>query len=182
MDLEAWSSGQVLSKIWLAQELEPIARANAAPARIVLLGGWYGLTNFILRCRSNIIIDSVVSVDLDANATAIAEKINETWLWQNHKFKSLTLDANNFDYKNINVVINTSVEHIESDRWFKNIPEGCLVALQSNNMKHNDHCHNHKSLEDLKKEFPFTQTLYSGIKLFKYETWEFYRFMTIGIK
>lgn len=182
MDLDAFSSGQVVSKIWLAQELEPIARTYADPARIVLLGGWYGITNLILRSRSNCRIESLISVDIDPDVKDVADKINDTWVWQNNKFLSVTADANNYDYQDTNLVINTSVEHIAGDLWFQNISNGTVVALQSNNMKHSDHCHNHRSLEDLKNEFPLTKTLYSGIKFFKYEKWDFSRFMVIGIK
>ncbi len=182
MDLEAFSSGQVLSKLWLAQELEPIARTHANPARIVLVGGWYGILNLMLRVRSNMNIESVRSVDVDQDACAIADKINDTWVWQNWKFKSINADANEYDYADANLIINTSVEHIDTYTWFDNIPNGCLVALQSNDMDHEDHCHNHESLDSFKNDFPLSEILYSGIKHFEYPDWGFNRFMIIGRK
>ena len=182
MDYDAFSSGQVVSKLWLAQELEPIARVHANPARIVLVGGWYGLFNFILRVRSNMSIESVRSIDIDADACSVADKINDTWVWQNWKFKSINSDANDHDYSNSNLVINTSVEHIDTHRWFDNIPNGCLVALQSNDMDHEDHCHNHGSLDDFKDDFSLSEVFYSGSKHFEYPDWGFNRFMIIGKK
>lgn len=182
MDLEAFSSGQVISKIWLTQELEPVARKYADPARIVLVGGWYGILNLMLRIRSNMNIESVRSVDIDANACATADKINDTWVWQNWKFKAIHADANYYDYADANLIINTSVEHIDTQKWFDNIPSGCLVALQSNDMQHDDHCHNHESLDDFKNDFTLSEILYSGTKHFEYPDWGFNRFMIIGRK
>lgn len=182
MDLEAFSSGQVISKIWLTQELEPVARKYADPARIVLVGGWYGILNLMLRIRSNMNIESVRSVDIDPDACATADKINDTWVWQNWKFKSINADANDYDYANANLIINTSVEHIDTHKWFDNIPSGCLVALQSNDMEHEDHCHNHESLDSFKNDFPLSEILYSGVKHFEYPDWGFNRFMIIGRK
>lgn len=182
MDLEAFSSGQVISKLWLSQELEPIAKEYANPAKIVLVGGWYGLLNFILKARANISIECIRSIDVDADACAIADKINDTWVWQNWKFKSINADANQFNYDDYNIVINTSVEHIDTQEWFDRIPRGCLVALQSNDMDHEDHCRNHKSLEEFKNDFALSKLLYSGSRHFEYPEWGFNRFMIIGQK
>jgi len=182
MDLEAFSSGQVISKLWLVQELEPIARKHANPAKIVLVGGWYGMLNLILRIRSNMNIESVRSVDIDPDACATADKINDTWVWQNWKFKSINADANSYDYTDANLIINTSVEHIDTQEWFNNVPSGCLIALQSNDMKHNDHCHNHESLDNFKNDFPLSEIFYSGTKHFEYPDWGLNRFMIIGRK
>ena len=182
MDLEAFSSGQVVSKLWLAQELEPIARTYANPAKIVLIGGWYGMLNLILKTRSNMFIESVRSIDIDADACAIADKINDTWVWQNWKFKSICANANDYDYTDFNLIINTSVEHIDTHQWFDRIPNGCLVALQSNDMAHEDHCRNHGSLDDFIKDFSLSEILYSGSRHFEYPEWGFNRFMIIGKK
>jgi len=182
MDLDAFSSGQIVSKLWLAKELEPIAGEHANPAKIVLVGGWYGILNLLLRTRSNMSIESVRSVDIDKDACSLADKINDTWVWQNWKFKAIVADANEYDYADSNLVINTSVEHIDTHQWFDNIPVGCLVVLQSNDMNHEDHCNNHESLEKFLEDFPLTKILYSGSKHFEYPNWGFNRFMIIGLK
>jgi hypothetical protein len=186
LDKDAFSSGQVLSKTWLAEELERavIDADLRLPLSILCLGGWYGITNFILRSRSSIEIEKFRSVDLDQDACNMADKLNEAWVWQNWQFKSVCHDANTFSYtgEEFNTVINTSVEHIESKQWFDNIPAGTLVALQSNNMQHDDHCHNHRSLAEFQLDFPLTATFYEGEKTFNYPNWNFTRFMIIGLK
>ena len=186
LDQDAFSSGQVLSKLWLAESLEKIIELNmpAHPRQILCLGVWYGLTNFILRIRNRIEIKTFRSLDIDPEVEKIADKINNSWEWQNWQFKSITGDANDFQYTidDFDTVINTSVEHIESQEWFDNIPKGTLVVLQSNDMKHEDHCHNHNSLENFVKDFKLSEIYFTGEKLFEYPDWQFRRFMIIGVK
>jgi hypothetical protein len=186
LDKDAFSSGQVLSKLWLAEELEKAVIGNnlSQPLRILCFGGWYGVVNFMLRSRSNVHIENFKSVDLDPIACENADLFNEAWVWQSWQFKAICDDANTFSYSPLefNTVINTSIEHIEGHQWFDRIPKNTLVALQSNNMAHDDHCHNHSSLDDFRKEFDISHVLFSGEKLFEYPSWSFKRFMIIGIK
>ena len=186
IDTDAFSTSQVLSKIWLAEKLEQVIEYQDVlePLNILILGGWYGVLNFILRSRARLKIQSVRSLDIDNIACETADLINKAWVWQNWQFKSICGDANNFQYtkKEFNLVINTSVEHIESKEWFDNIPSKTLVVLQSNNMNHNDHCYNHDSLESFMKDFKLSDVYYSGEKLFEYPSWNFTRYMIIGIK
>jgi len=186
IDKDAFSSGQILSKIWLAEELEFVIKKLKfqPPLRILILGGWYGLTNFILQIRSNLNIEKIRSIDLDQDSCENADLINNLWVWQEWKFKSLVDDANYFEYskEDFNLIINTSVEHIDSKKWFDKIPNDTLVVLQSNNMDHEDHCRNHLSCEDLLLDFPLNKVYFSGEKLFEYPSWSFKRFMIIGKK
>jgi hypothetical protein len=186
LDNDAFSTGQVLSKIWLAEELEHVIKSQniSNPLNILIIGGWYGLLNFILQTRGTINISLVRSIDIDSTACETADIINKAWVWQDWQFKSICHDANTFQYTDaeFNLIINTSVEHITSRQWFENIPNGTVVALQSNDMPHEDHCHNHTSLDEFIKDFKLSKIYYAGEKLFKYPEWEFNRFMIIGIK
>lgn len=186
LDRDAFSSGQVLSKLWLAEELEKAVVNNnlLQPLSILCLGGWYGVVNFVLRSRSNVNITKFRSVDIDPVACETADLLNNLWVWQSWQFKSICDDANTFSYSSseFNTVINTSIEHIEGHKWFDRIPDGSVVVLQSNNMPHSDHCHNHESLEQFQSEFAISKTLFAGEKLFEYPDWSFKRFMIIGIK
>ena len=186
MNFDAFSSGQVLSKVWLDESLEKVVELNllAKPRQILCLGGWYGLTNFILRIRNRIKIKNFRSLDIDPEVEKIADKINNSWEWQDWQFKSITGDANDFHYTidDFDTVINTSVEHIESRKWFENIPKDCLVVLQSNDMPHEDHTECHSNLDEFVKEFNLSETFFTGEKLFTYPDWSFRRFMIIGIK
>lgn len=183
---DAFSSGQILSKLWLAEALEQVIdKYNfCQPRKILCLGGWYGIMNFVLQARNKIQIESYRSLDIDPEVERLADLVNNSWEWQDWKFKAITGDANNFKYSQdqFNTVINTSTEHLESKDWFDLIPSGCLVALQSNNMLHEEHCHNHTSLADLRKEYLLSEIYFAGEKIFEYPTWQFTRFMIIGKK
>lgn len=187
IDKDAFSSGQVLSKLWLAEKLENYLEINQKinqEFNILALGGWYGILHFILRCRSKIKISSYRNLDIDPSVADISEGINEAWLWQNWKFKTVTVDANDYEYSidQHNLIINTSVEHIDSKKWFNNIPESALVILQSNDMEHSDHSSNHTSLENFVSDFSLSEIFYTGQKLFQYDQNSFRRFMLIGRK
>ena len=185
IDKDSFSSGQIGSKIWLAESLEKIIKEEGNPSlKILCLGGWYGLINFILRSRNNLNIDVFRSIDIDESVEEVADIINNLWVWKEWQFKALTADANSFQYSanDFNIVINTSVEHMESLQWFDNIPKGCYVVLQSNNMEHEDHFHNHQTLTEMIDEFPLDQVLFANELEFKYPSWGFKRFMIIGKK
>lgn len=185
IDTDAFSTGQVLSKLWLAEKLEQVVDYQDVlePLDILVLGGWYGVLNFILRSRARLRIKSIRSVDKDSTACEIADLINKAWVWQDWQFKSVCADANTYQYdRKFNLVINTSVEHFENRQWFNNIPSKTLIVLQSNNMNHDDHCHNHSSLESFMDDFKLSDVYFSGEKLFEYPDWKFSRYMIIGVK
>lgn len=185
LDQDAFASGQILSKLWLAENLEKVIEYNNLnkDLKILNLGGWYGILHFILKTRNRIKINCWRSVDIDPVACEVADAINETWVWQNWKFKSIVDDANIFNYdEDFDIIINTSVEHIDSKQWFDTIPKNKIVVLQSNDMPHDDHVHNHRSLDEFINSFPLNEILFHGQKLFQYDDMSFRRFMIIGIK
>ena len=184
-NFDAFSSGQIGSKLWLCHELEKIPLGK--PQTIWILGGWYGVLAFLLLTRERMPITRIRSFDLDELANRMADKFNENWVWSDWKFKAVTKDAGSLDYEGESgpppdIVLNTSTEHFESREWFERIPKGTLIALQSNNMRHEDHIVNVHSAAELEALFPLTELLYSGELPFFYPSWSFRRFMTIGRK
>jgi hypothetical protein len=187
-------SGQTLSKIWLCKELERTVLAHCPgvirkrptkPYRVWVLGGWYCLTNLLLRSRGNLPLAKVVSLDIDPKATAGACILNEAFIFE-RTFEAATADVNDLSYEEYggrpDIVINTACEHMSDQSWFYNIPDGTIVALQSNDMKHEDHISEIRSEDDMGDEFPLEHVWMTGRLPFKYETWSFNRFMTIGVK
>lgn len=187
-DSDAFSAGQIQSKLWLAQRLEDalldeMPTDTSSGYRILILAGWYGVTNLLLRTRTRVPIEYVCSVDLDPACKVMSEKINNAWSWRG-EFASIVYDINHFDYtKNeFNVVINTSVEHLASDEWYYNIPKGTLVCLQASNMDHDDHVNKINNARELIEKYPMGEVIYDGIKLFDFGDFQFHRSMIIGIK
>lgn len=183
IESDAWSSGQIGSKIWACEELEKIySRDRISFENIAVLGGWQGVLSFLLLSRNNIKINKIKSYDIDPKCEVVADTINEYWVWQNWKFKSFTMDGNNIDFSEFDLIINTSSEHFESKQWWDNIPKGKYVLIQSNNMDHDDHIFCFQNLDEFSNEFKLSDILYLGEKKFQYSDWGFNRWMIIGKK
>jgi hypothetical protein len=179
VDKDAFSSGQITSKIWLCEELE---RTGWHSNLTYIYGGWYGITAFLLLSRGKFNVDKIRSLDIDTNCQPIADMINENWVWQDWKFKAFTQDCNEYEGQNSDLIINTSTEHFDNANWWKNLPPGMRVVLQGNNMKHDQHVGVTDTLQDFIDKFPLREINFKGEKEFVYPDWSFKRFMLIGKK
>jgi hypothetical protein len=179
IDKDAFSSGQIGSKIWLCEELE---RSGLTSNLTYIYGGWYGLTAFLLLSRGKFQVNKIRSLDIDPACQSVADMINENWVWQDWKFKAFTQNCNNFEGQYGDLVINTSTEHFESKQWFESLPQGTNVVLQGNNMPHKDHITHSETLDDFVKDYPLSKIMFKGEKEFVYPDWSFKRYMVIGIK
>ena len=185
IDADAFSAGQVESKIWAAEQLELVVKElNTGPLRMYVLGGWYSLLHFILSVRKNIDIDYCRSVDLDPIVSYNANKINNAWEIKDWKFRAYPFDANNINYTNekINCIVNTSTEHFDNNNWFENIDKDTLILLQGNDLKISDHVSRPKSLEHFISTYPVTDLKFSGTMNFQFKDMSYNRHMIIGIK
>lgn len=190
MHWDSFSSGQIGSKLWLAEQLYHVLKLNRVQTpllghRIEILAGWYAVTNLLLRTKDQIPIQHVRSWDMDPTCEAIAINVNRLWHWQG-EFSAVTHDVNNINWWALghqpSIVINTSVEHIESRKWFEDIPENTFVVLQGNNMPHEDHVTSYENQDAFAAAWPMGKLLYTGTKNFAYPDWSFDRYMIMGIK
>lgn len=195
-DKDCFSRGQLQSKLWLIEELE---NTGVDLGTVYLCAGWYATLATML-FESGIKVDKIRSFDIDPTCVDIAETFNKPWFEDNWRFKAITQDIMDIDYKehtwqywsnknnrmsypitdSLDTIINTSCEHIENfAEWYAKIPDGKLVVLQSNNyFKIKEHINCSKNLKEFSKLTPFQQELYSGeLKLEKYT-----RYMRIGYK
>jgi hypothetical protein len=179
VDKDAFSSGQIGSKLWLCEELEQLFDSIDT---VWIYGGWYGISAFLLRSRNNLPIKKIRSIDVDPNCEAVADMINENWVYRDWQFKAETKDCNTVIPSDVDLIINTSTEHFENMDWWTNIPSGTVVALQGNNMVHDDHHVHSTCLKEFVAQFPVTQVLYQGQREFVYPDWRFTRYMLIGVK
>jgi hypothetical protein len=176
---DAFSSGQIGSKIWLCEKLEETGWTSDLT---YIYGGWYGVTAFLLLSRGKFQVNKIRSLDIDPACEPIADMFNENWVWQEWKFKAFTQDCNNFEGQYGDLIINTSTEHFETKEWFDRIPQGTRVVLQGNNMPHEDHVIHTETVDQFAQEYPLTVYNYLGQKNFVYPNWSFTRFMLIGEK
>ena len=179
LNKDAFSSGQIGSKLWLCEELEKIINSVDT---IWIYGGWYGLTGFLLSSRNNIQIKEIRSIDIDPACEEIADMINENWKWQQWKFKAVTMDCGKIFPTGIDLIINTSTEHFENMNWYGNISRGTHVIFQGNNMNHDDHTSNINSLDEFVSQYDLTSIDFTGELEFVYPEWSFTRYMIIGTK
>jgi hypothetical protein len=177
--MDAFWSGQLDSKAWLIQEL--IAISNGDSKNIYIFGGWIGtLASMIF--QSDLVVDKIVSVDLDPRC----KKIGETLCGRYHdRFISITDDMKNFDYlwdTVPDIVINTSCEHVDQDtyyRWYDRIYPGTIVVAQSNNYFECDqHVRCNSNLREFESANCVINPLYSGELSHDIYT----RYMSIWIK
>jgi hypothetical protein len=189
INTDAFSSSQVASKLWLVERLEEcLAGFTLHPDkgyRIWILGGWYGITNLILRTRDVIPVEYVRSIDCDPSCEHFADKINKFWEYQAWQFKAQTADANKLSYdvaEPPHIVINTSVEHMASCEWFDRIPGNTIVALQGSDLPHDDHVNYINDAAQLKEMFPLKDVYYEAEVTFTYPDYSFKRSMIIGMK
>lgn len=179
LDKDAFSNGQIDSKLWLCRELEQLGWTSDLTH---IYAGWYGILAFLLLSREKFNVGRIESFDIDPSCEPIADMINENWVFKEWQFKAFTVDCNQGVRGTPDLVINTSTEHFDSVEWFHRIPKGTRVILQGNDMPHDDHCVHSSSLEDFIDHYPVSELHYTGSKEFKYPTWSFTRYMIIGTK
>jgi hypothetical protein len=166
--LDAFWRGQVSSKEWLIENLEPFV---TTPARIDIHGGWVGVLASMI-FQSDIPAKYICSVDLDPSCESIATMMNKLEE-QDGKFRAITADMCSVPVSG-SVVINTSCEHITQEQyelWLSRLPKDCIVVLQSNNYKIPEHVRTASSLEEFKKQCHVAE-LWSGVlKTQLYDRW-----------
>ena len=164
-NLDCLSKGQLLSKIWLVQQL---TKLNKNLGSVFILGGWYGILAKLI-IDSELQISEIKSFDVDPKCEPIALNIVLS-----PKFDSITKDINDLNF-DCDTVINTSCEHMDSS-WFFKIPKGTLVVLQTTNLDVPDHISIVGNLDSMKEIFPLTKTFYDG----ELDLVDYKRFMIIG--
>ncbi len=195
---DAFSRGQVQSKIWLATELANIQHNFDT---VFLLAGWYGqlLSYFD---AAGIEYNKARIIDIDPLACEISDKVFNLDKIEGYKAKSVEIDLDKVEwikdgakypvtnynnhkvYYEVNMpslILNTSAEHMTDDWFFKikfkEYESNPIVVIQSNNLADVlEHINCVHSIDHMKKKFPMSEVLYEGeIQLTGYK-----RFMLIG--
>lgn len=184
MDFHSFSHGQMHSKIWLCENLEPYLKPKN---RVIVVGCWHNLTGIMLNIRNPHHQFYIKGIDIDNEAIKVADKLTEAWRFEPfNPFNNEFADAATYDYTSYDVVINSSVEHMNDD-WYKQIPFGKLVCIQSFNISIiNDPIYKvinpNSSMEIFREKYPMTQVLYVGEKRFDYSENPYSRYCVIGYK
>jgi hypothetical protein len=193
---DAFSRGQVNSKIWLAKELAKIKKEFS---NIHILAGWFGQLIHYLDA-AGITFEKARIVDLDPNACLVSDTIFNLDKLTNFKVKSVNSSIDDLNITSTGItcniksmqssydekletqlIINSSSEHMTDDWFFKlkfkELTCDPIVVIQSNNLFDiPEHVNCVHSVEHMKKKFPMREILYEGeLQLKGYK-----RFMLIG--
>ena len=166
--LDAFWSGQMKSKEWLIDNLEPFV---TKPSRIDIHGGWVGVLASML-FQSNISIKYICSVDIDPVCEHVATMMNKIEE-QDGRFKAITRDMCTVPV-NGDVIINTSCEHITQEQyesWLARLPKESLIVLQSNNYQIPEHVRTARTLEEFKEQSHLTEVWSGILKTQLYDRW-----------
>ena len=183
MNYDAFSHGQIKSKLWLCEKLEKHIPANS---NVKILGSWYNVLAFMLLARNPTNYQSIEGVDIDPEVKEIADKICNHWLVEGQIVSNMIGDSNNVSYEGTDVVINCSPEHMKDTSWYKKVPDGTLMCIQSISIS--DPLYPwfittpHYSVDDMKSKYPMSSINYCGQIRIDYGSWGYDRYMLIGIK
>lgn len=184
MDFNAFSHGQIHSKIWLCEILEPFLRDVDD---IAILGSWYNILGFMLNVRKPNYYKSITGYDIDSDAIRIADSVTESWRFlPDNTLENLLADVNTVDYTKHDTIINTSVEHMLDNNWFNKITSNTLVCIQSSTLgteiDYFKVTNKNSDIAELKQKYPLSKIVYEGVKDFDYPINPYKRLMIIGYK
>lgn len=190
---DAFSTGQLASKLWLVDELSKLGLP--VHLKIMVLGGWFGTLPALLfnHYKWPNRISRICSVDIDPQCEIAADYLNMEEMLENWRFKAFTADMFEINYNvpifrdklneihfHYDTVINTSCEHIkEFKKWIHKIPSGKLVVLQNNNFDElEDHVNCVKNIDEFEQQCGLIKVLYKGVL----ECQKYDRYMLIGYR
>lgn len=141
---DAFSKGQLASKLWLIQHLKEFT--DLQDKKILICGGWIGtLAKLLLHYCPE--IEHITSIDIDWDAVADSNSFVNS-----DKFSAIWSDMVSYRYYDeFDIIINTSYEHLSTPHtWMLQLPRSKVVIIQSNNAtQYEDHVNTHESLQHL---------------------------------
>jgi len=191
MDFSAFSHGQIQSKLWLCETLEPLLPKNP---KIIILASWYNTLGMMLVIRNPKKYKRILGIDKDIKSSTVANHICDAWMINADQIikneNKLVEEYNSKDFANFDVIINTSVEDISTKEWFNKIPKSKMIVLQTCNLlpdvaqQYNNWniLDPNPSFEIFKNKYPMKKILFEGEKQFDYGDLKYSRYMLIGKK
>jgi hypothetical protein len=164
---DAFRINQMQGKAWMLSNIKKVNRNT----KVLVIGSWLGFTSYCLFKEG---FKYITETDIDSRLEKMARQVN----LPNESFKHLNNDVNELDLSDYGLIINTSCEHIEDNRWFDKAKSGTILALQSTNFRCPDHVNIVNSLDEMKSKYPLKYT-YADDLVFNQM---FVRYMVVGEK
>ena len=187
MDFSAFSHGQIHSKLWLCETLEPYIDE---PVNVIIVGSWYNVLGLLMMVRNRHLYKKIEGVDINSDHINTSNKICDAFVIIDNIVLNNHCSVDDVDFSAYDIVISTSTEDIQSSDWYEKIPDNKIVCLQSVNLdpgiakKYNNWeiVNPNISMETFLKKFPMNQILFQGSKEFDYGDLKYDRYMIIGKK
>lgn len=189
---DAFSHGQVKSKIWLAQSLQPWMEKNGLDPQagnwaMHWYGSWVGIGPLVLLLNSRVKFKAVHLYDLEEKSLATSKKILDYWYCEQIAINTHCVDVSRAvmhrPQDEQHLFINTACEHILSNSWLIRIPEKSFVLLQSTDLELPEHINRPQDMNHfITKYSPLVDVLESATIEISYPNKSFRRFMLFGRK
>lgn len=184
---DAFSLGQIVSKIWLLNVLQAHKPRKCTTAAI--LGCWIG--SLVPLLHNKFSIQRIYGFDMDPVAISQSEILNRRYVENSWKFKGVVADVSMLSTDNMEFetagelitvtpdwIINTSCEHMDT-HWFDTATDEQLIVMQTNNSPDfAGHINTCNSMQEVKQKYPMREVIYAG----ELVTPVYTRFMQIGYK
>jgi len=164
---DAFRKKQIQGKTLL---LDLVEKHCSKEQEIVIVGSWLGFTSF---CLHKLGYNKTTGVDPNMRLTPIA-------IWSNRfnkEYAHIVSDINHLNLDSYDVIINTSCEHINNNKWFDEAKPGTLMILQSTDYEEWDHTNTCTSLEEMESKYPMNLLHKETLNLDYYN-----RYVLVGIK
>ena len=183
MNFDAFSHGQIKSKLWLLEHLEPLIEPDNV---VEIFGSWYNILGFMMKVRRpDFPLNEIRGYDIDPEVKEVADKINNAFVYPFGSTINGTRDVNEH-YSRANVVINCSPEHMTSDTWFENLHSDQLICIQSSDVTDPEYpwlvTQPNPTLEAFRQRYPLREVLFCDTLRIQYSESGYNRFMLIGRK
>jgi hypothetical protein len=173
----SFTSDLTKSKVWLLTEL---AKITPQWSTMYVLGSWYGNLALYNTLQPTIGVDQIINVETNLDMLKQSQRMLD--LIGADNVEPMLKDANDLDYRQVGhggVVVNTSLTDMPGTKWFENIPQGTMVAMQARNQ---DPGEQYASAQDIVDRFPLSRVLYQGTLDLEDPETPYQRYMVIGIK
>lgn len=126
------SRGQIMSKLWLADELEKVIPRNERLGNVVFYGGWYNFFAYMLFHRWD--VDCIYSLDMDSKTVEPCKRLYPGEV-EEHRFFPIHTDVNDLIWKDNELMypnFKRKSDHYQSmvDAWIEKQEEKYTQRLQ----------------------------------------------------
>ena len=176
---DSFSNTQYTSKQWLVNILNQQSQHFKKQPRILILGGWYG-SYLIPMLKEAIDPQSITLTDKNLRSVEIASLLHR----ESKDFcKFMCLDveehAQRLKSMDVDIVINTSCEHMHAMSNLKLSNNECLYVFQSCDSTNDPgHINPSGSLEELEMKSSISKIVFKGTYKYPHKN----RFMVMGFK